>query len=48
MTERHWLSACYGRLYEVSNITVTWPVAFPNAVFQVITGGSSDVGGAGQ
>ncbi|WP_261798716.1 gp53-like domain-containing protein [Cronobacter sakazakii] len=35
-------------IYEVSNITVTWPVAFPNAVFQVITGGSSDVGGAGQ
>ncbi|EPJ4071922.1 gp53-like domain-containing protein, partial [Escherichia coli] len=35
-------------IYETSNITVTWPVAFPNAVFQVITGGSSDVGGAGQ
>lgn len=35
-------------IYENSNITVTWPVAFPNAVFQVITGGSADVGGAGQ
>ncbi|MEX7595659.1 hypothetical protein AB6V50_06925 [Klebsiella pneumoniae] len=35
-------------IYEVSNITVTWPVALPNAVFQVITGGSSDVGGVGQ
>ena len=35
-------------IYENSNITVTWPVAFPNAVFQVITGGSSDVGGVGQ
>lgn len=35
-------------VYENSNITVTWPVAFPNAVFQVITGGSSDVSGAGQ
>ncbi|EPL0415231.1 gp53-like domain-containing protein [Serratia marcescens] len=35
-------------IYETSNITVTWPVAFPNAVFQVITGGSSDVGGASQ
>ncbi|WP_350341223.1 phage tail protein [Escherichia coli] len=35
-------------IYETSNITVTWPVAFPNAVFQVITGGSSDVGGTGQ
>lgn len=35
-------------IYENSNITVTWPVAFPNAVFQVITGGSSDVSGAGQ
>ncbi|WP_143371269.1 gp53-like domain-containing protein [Escherichia coli] len=35
-------------IYENSNITVTWPVAFPNAVFQVITGGSADVGGVGQ
>ncbi|HGV3206406.1 TPA: phage tail protein [Escherichia coli] len=35
-------------IYETSNITVTWPVAFPNAVFQVITGGSSDVSGVGQ
>ncbi|MGD2731607.1 gp53-like domain-containing protein [Escherichia coli] len=35
-------------IYENSNITVTWPVAFPNAVFQVITGGSADVGGFGQ
>lgn len=35
-------------IYETSNITVTWPVAFPNAVFHVITGGSSDVGGACQ
>ena len=35
-------------IYENSNITVTWPVAFPNAVFQVITGGSSDVSGIGQ
>nr|WP_260143980.1 phage tail protein [Enterobacter roggenkampii] len=35
-------------IYEVSNITVTWPVAFPNVVFQVITGGSSDVSGVGQ
>ncbi|MEW5050907.1 gp53-like domain-containing protein [Serratia marcescens] len=35
-------------VYENSNITVTWPVAFPNAVFQVITGGSSDVSGVGQ
>ena len=35
-------------VYETSNITVTWPVAFPNAVFQVITGGSSDVSGVGQ
>lgn len=35
-------------IYENSNITVTWPVAFPNAVFQVITGGSSDVSGVGQ
>ncbi|MCT8438914.1 hypothetical protein [Klebsiella pneumoniae] len=37
-----------GVVYETSNITVTWPVTFPNAVFQVITGGSSDVSGAGQ
>lgn len=37
-----------GGVYENSNITVTWPVAFPNAVFQVITGGSSDVSGVGQ
>ncbi len=35
-------------IYENSNITVTWPVAFPNAVFQAITGGSSDVSGVGQ
>lgn len=35
-------------IYETSSITVTWPVAFPNAVFQVITGGSSDVSGVGQ
>lgn len=35
-------------VYETSNITVTWPVAFPNAVFRVITGGSSDVSGVGQ
>lgn len=35
-------------IYENSNITVTWPVAFPNAVLQVITGGSSDVAGIGQ
>ena len=35
-------------IYETSNITVTWPVAFPNAVFQVITGVSSDVWGVGQ
>ena len=34
-------------IYETS-VTVTWPVAFPNAVFQVVTGGSSDVGGVGQ
>lgn len=37
-----------GVVYETSNITVTWPVTFPNAVFQVITGGSSDVSGSGQ
>lgn len=35
-------------IYENSNITVTWPVAFPNAVLQVITGGSGDVAGLGQ
>lgn len=35
-------------IYESSNVTVTWPVAFPNEVFQVITGGSSDVAGLGQ
>ncbi|MDR6348530.1 phage tail protein [Pantoea sp. SORGH_AS_0659] len=35
-------------VYESPTATVTWPVAFPNNVLQVITGGSSDVGGAGQ
>ena len=35
-------------IYESPTATVTWPVAFPNNVLQVITGGSSDVGGAGQ
>lgn len=35
-------------IYETSSVTVTWPVAFPNEVFHVITGGSSDVGGVGQ
>lgn len=35
-------------IYETSNITVTWPVAFPNAVFQVIIDVSSDVAGVGQ
>ncbi|HGC6387419.1 TPA: phage tail protein [Cronobacter dublinensis] len=34
-------------VYENSNIPVTWPVAFPNSILQVITGGSSDVGGVG-
>lgn len=34
-------------VYENSSINVTWPTAFPNAVLQVITGGSSDVGGVG-
>lgn len=34
-------------IYETSSVNVTWPVAFPNAVFQVITGGSSDVSGVG-
>ncbi|WP_268055697.1 MULTISPECIES: phage tail protein [unclassified Citrobacter] len=37
-----------GGVYENSNIQATWPVAFPNAALQVITGGSSDIGGAGQ
>lgn len=37
-----------GAVYEASNITVTWPVTLPNAVFQVITGCSSDVSGSGQ
>jgi len=35
-------------VYESPTATVTWPAAFPNNVLQVITGGSSDVGGAGQ
>ncbi|MDR3434641.1 MAG: phage tail protein [Rouxiella aceris] len=35
-------------IFESPGISVTWPVAFPNAALQVITGGSSDVGGAGQ
>lgn len=37
-----------GEIYENSGIWVTWPVSFPNGVLQVITGGSSDVSGAGQ
>ncbi|WP_346302587.1 phage tail protein [Pantoea sp. Morm] len=37
-----------GGVYESPTASVTWPVAFPNNVLQVITGGSSDVGGAGQ
>lgn len=35
-------------IYETSSVTVTWPVAFPNEVFHVITGCSSDVGGVGK
>ncbi|EHV4553676.1 hypothetical protein K0L99_005158, partial [Escherichia coli] len=35
-------------IYETSSVTVTWPVTFPNEVFQVITGGSSDVSGVGK
>lgn len=34
-------------VYESNQINVTWPIAFPNACLQVITGGASDVGGAG-
>ena len=42
-------SANNNGIYEsIPAITVTWPIAFPNAVLQVITGGSSDVSGAGQ
>ena len=40
-------SAGTDSVYENSNISVTWPVAFPNAILQVITGGLSDVGGVG-
>lgn len=40
-------SAGADSVYENSNIPVTWPTTFPNNVLQVITGGSSDVGGAG-
>ena len=35
-------------VYENSGVWVSWPITFPNGVLQVLTGGSSDVGGAGQ
>ncbi|WP_338138211.1 gp53-like domain-containing protein [Pantoea septica] len=35
-------------VYENSGVWVSWPITFPNGVLQVLTGGSSDVGGTGQ
>ncbi|HBV5136315.1 fucose-binding lectin II [Klebsiella pneumoniae] len=40
-------SAGTDNVYENSSIYVTWPITFPTGVLQVITGGSSDVPGAG-
>ncbi len=36
-----------GGVYESNRIPVGWPIAFPNAIFQVVAGCGTDVGGVG-
>ncbi|MDH0366724.1 phage tail protein [Brucella anthropi] len=36
-----------GGVYESGNIAITWPIAFPNAIFQCVAGCGTDVVGTG-